>query len=125
MELGAIISGFTNNSDASFDWVVSGIPTGATLSTATFKVKLNETDPDSAILITKSITSSNQVGIGQIEDTGADTIGKIRFDLTPTDTGQLIPGTKYVYWVYITLNTGEKSCLEKGIIFSEQGDTHA
>ena len=126
MEQNGIISGFTNDSDASFIWTVTGIPFGATIASAKFQIKPTETSPDSAVIISKNVTGTDSAGVGQVEDDGAtDLIGRIRFDMIPANSALLIPGTQYAYWVQITLNSGQKTTLEKGQIFTEQGLLHA
>src|SRR5689334_20862071 len=114
MELNGRISGFTNDSDASFAWIVTGVPAGAFIASARFVVKPSQISPDSAIIISKVVTTSDNAGVGQVEDDGADTIGRVRIDMTPSDSALLTPLTEYAYWIQITLNTGQKTTLEKG-----------
>lgn len=87
--------------------VVKGIPTGVTLSNAYLYIVTGTP-------ISKSITSANVAGTGQIEDTGADGIGRIRFDLSATDTGQFTAETDYDFDISVTLSSGDKLTLERG-----------
>ena len=119
------IGGFTNNSYIGLRWTVSGVPAGSTIATGELIIKPTETSSDSASIIDKTITPSNVAGTGQVEDVGSTGVGIIRFDMPPSDTVKLIPGTKYTYWVEIVLNTSEKTIVEKGTIFAEQGSEHA
>jgi len=123
-EFNGIISNFANDVDISFDWTITTVPALSTIASAEFTVKTVETDPDSAAILVKIITPTNSTGVGQVEDTGSDGTGKIRFDLTPTDTAKLTPGVIYVYWVYVILNSGQTTLVEKGSIFSAQGASH-
>ena len=120
-----IISGFCDNNYISLVFDVPGVPAGSLMSTGLLTIKLTETAPDSAIVISKTITTTNVPGTGHIVDDGASGIGEIRFDLPAVDTGLLIPDVQYRYWVDIVLDSGEPSTLERGIIFSKQGSDHA
>lgn len=90
---------------------ITGIPTGLTISAADLTLK--STIGGSA-LFSKSITSSNVVGTGQIEDTGASGVGKIRFDLTDDDTLLMVADTLYYFDIQITLDNSDIITLEHG-----------
>lgn len=92
---------------------VRGLPSGITLTAALLTIKdaIATADPG---LIQKSITSSNVAGTGKIEDTGADGIGKIRFDLTTTNTLLMNADTEYYFDIQVTLSDGSILTLERG-----------
>lgn len=79
----AEIKGHVAGDDLEVRRTVTAIPSGQTLTNADFVVQ----NQDGTTFLTKSITASNQSGIGQIEDDGTtDQIGEIRFDLTSANT---------------------------------------
>lgn len=71
------------------------LPTGITFSKIYLTVKRRKTDPDSAKVLQKSITTSAGVD-GQITD-ATTTGGSIAFffDLSTTETDDLTPGTTF------------------------------
>lgn len=93
---------------------VLGVPSGVTISNAylTLKASIGLADPG---LFQKSITSANSPGTGQIEDTGASGVGKLRFDLGTADTLLMTADTSYFYDIAITLSSGDKLTLETGV----------
>src|SRR5262249_14899413 len=115
---------FANDDYLRIRWTVINLPFALSVLTATFVVKANEADPNSATVISKTITSTDSPDVGQIEDAGTNQTARLRFDLPPTDTNKLAPNVKYVYWCTVTLSTGEFSTIEKGEIFSFQGFSH-
>lgn len=122
-----IIGQFTLGSYLRLRYSATGLPSGSLLSTATLTIK--ETETASSALITKVITTSPSVGVGQVENTGASGTASLRFDLPPADTNLLVdidevPVNCY-YWVDILLNTGEVTTIEKGRIFALQGSVHS
>jgi proline racemase len=125
-EFNARLSNFATGNYLRLRWSVTGVPSGSAISSVTFKVKTTETDPDSALIISKTITTVNISGTGQIENTGATSgTGLVRVDLTSADTLLLTSGIRFVYWVDVSLSTGEISTLEAGVIFAQQGASHA
>jgi hypothetical protein len=87
----------------------------ATISTAWLTIKDEIADLDAAALMQKEITSSDVPGTGQIEDTGADGTGILRFDLTNDDTA-LLATTAYEYDVQILLSTTKLNTPQRGLI---------
>ena len=92
---------------------VRGLPSGVTITAGLLTIKdaIATADPG---LIQKSITSSNVAGTGQIEDTGASGIGKIRFDLTTTNTLLMTADTDYYFDIQVTLSNSDVLTLEHG-----------
>lgn len=125
-EFQSSIGNFCTGNYLRLRWSVAGVPSGSAISSVIFKVKNTESDPDSALVISKTITTVNVNGTGQIENTGTTTgTGLVRVDLTSTDTNFLTAGTQFVYWVDVSLTSGETVTLEKGAIFAQQGASHA
>lgn len=119
------ISGFSNNSNLGLRWTVSGLPANVLIDSAEFIIKPTATSSDIDTVLSKVVDTNNVVGEGQVEDTGADGIGEVRFDLVPADTSLLTPYVEYTYWVNIILDTGETTLAETGTIFAVQGSSHA
>ena len=105
--------GIVRGDQFSFRRIVRGVPAGVTISSAilTLKATIATADPG---LFQKSITSSNVVGTGQIEDTGASGIGKLRFDLTDDDTLLMTADTQYYFDIQVTMSSGDIFTLERG-----------
>ena len=96
---------FTCGDDVELQIEVPDIPTGQALMKAWFTVKriLPEADPG---LLQKVLTTTNAAGVGQITDDGAgDTVGKVRVDLTPTDSALM--SRKYKYGVKVRTSAGK------------------
>ncbi len=109
------IKGFAVSKDFNVERTVTGIPTGRTLARAWFTLKALPTDADPGVL-QKVITPTAQPGIGQITDTGADTVGKLVFEFTGAQTGALTAGKRYYYDIQIELDNGTDSQFEDGIV---------
>jgi len=105
--------GIVRGDQFSFRRIVRGVPAGVTISSAilTLKATIATADPG---LFQKSITSSNVVGTGQIEDTGSSGVGKLRFDLTDDDTLLMTADTQYYFDIQVTLSNGDILTLERG-----------
>lgn len=92
---------------------VTGIPSGVLISSAqlTLKSSIAQADPG---VFQKSVTSTNVAGTGQVEDTGASGIGKIRFDLVAADTLLLTADTEYFFDIQVKLDNNDIITLESG-----------
>lgn len=123
----ATIGQFTLGSYLRLRYTATGVPLGSVLFSAKLTIKSTETSNSS--LLSKIITASPNVGIGQIENIGASGTSVLRFDLPPVDTSLLVDSTESpincFYWVDITFDTGEVTTLEKGRIFALQGSIHS
>jgi len=90
---------------------VIGVPAGITISSAILTLK-------SAIggtaLFSKSITSSNVAGTGQIENTGTSGISVLRFDILDDDTLLMTADTEYFYDIQVILSSSDILTLETG-----------
>jgi len=84
---------------------VVDIPVGQTLAQAWFTVKRNLDDLDSAAIVQKIITSAPAAD-GQIEDTGSDGTGVIKFTLAPEDTELFDHHVVYVWDAQVETNIG-------------------
>lgn len=119
MQTNSRVSNFTNNSSLVLRRTVTGIPVGSLIASAEFVVKAAETDTDS--ILDKTVLPTDNPGVGQVEDTGTDQTGVVRFDLEPADTALMTPGTKYRFWIEVVLDSNELVCVELGEIFALQG----
>lgn len=123
MTVNSRIGNFATNSNLVLRRTVTGVPSGSLIASAEFVTKAAEDDADA--ILDKTVLPGDNPGVGQVEDTGVDGTGVIRFDLDPIDTALLTPGTKYRFWIEVVLDTGELVCIETGEIFSQQGSEHA
>lgn len=105
--------GFVRGDQFSIRRIVRRVPAGQTITSAilTIKSTIATADPGT---IQKSITSSNVPDTGKIEDTGASGVGKLRFDITDTDTLLLTADTEYFFDIQVTLSDGSIFTLESG-----------
>ena len=85
---------------------IVNIPSGYTVTEAWLTVKSAYSDVDGSAIFQKDVTSSNVAGTGQVEDTGADGVAEIRFDLTTTNTEAVTAGTTYYYDIQIRITDG-------------------
>lgn len=85
-----------------------------TIDKAWLMVKTAYSVLDASATISKAVTSTNIDGTGQIEDTGADGSGRLRFDLTNADTTVVTADTTYVYSIQVKLSNGWVQELETG-----------
>lgn len=106
-------NGIVRGDQFSLRRIVRGIPSGQLITSAILTIKdaIATADPG---LFQKSITSTNVTGTGEIEDTGATGIAKLRFDITSTDTLLFTADTEYLFDIQVTLSDGTKYTLESG-----------
>ena len=93
---------------------VNNIPAGRTLAEGWLTVKAAIADVDGSATFQKVITSSDVAGTGQIEDTGADGSGIIRFDISATNTLAMTAGTQHGYDIQVRLDNNDILTLETG-----------
>ena len=94
---------------------VNNIPSGDSISKAYLFVKAAYADADGSATFSKTVTSSNVAGTGQVEDTGSsDLSGRIRFDLTNANTTAVTADTPYYYDIQILTTLGSVFTLEIG-----------
>jgi len=109
----AEIKGIVAGDDLEVRRNVTAIPSGQTLTNADFVV----TSQAGVTFLTKSITLSNQSGIGQIEDDGTgDQIGVIRFDLTSANTLLFQDEIVRHYQIRVKTSAGKFYTVEEGLI---------
>lgn len=113
----------TVGDDKQLDRPVRDVPRGQALAQVTWTVKRNLSDPDASAVWQKRITTTDQVGVGQIEDPGTGGAGFVRFDYTQNDTNLLIPGIEYLYDIEVVSTAGKKETIEKGVLLAEAGVT--
>lgn len=98
------ITGFVLGDDHEVRRTVTGVPEGQTITKAWLTIKLKEKDADDDAVLQKSVTTTDQPGIGQIEeDASGDPEGTavVRFDLTNADTAPLIAQREYFFDVQV------------------------
>lgn len=113
------IDDFVSGDDLEIERTIAAVPTGITIVTAWFMVKRKFTDTDLEALISKTITSTNTVNVGWIEDQGSDGTGLIRFYLTQTETALLTPLSEYQYSIKIALSNDKVNTPERGVMVAE------
>jgi hypothetical protein len=100
-------------------------PAGTTIVQAWLTVKVNLTDLDAAALVQKIITTTNQPGIGQIENDGTGDVDfVVRFDLTAANT-LLIGNRARHYDIQIRTAAGNPNTPERGLIYGKEQVTIA
>lgn len=118
--LEATIKGFVVGDDLgikrTIDRSLSKLPNGTTIVLAWMTVKKKVADTDVEAVFQKVITTSNQAGIGQIENDGAGDVDPVlRFDLVRADT--LGIGTRARFYdIQVKTNTNKIYTPEKGRI---------
>jgi hypothetical protein len=100
-------------------------PPGTTIDLGWLTIKVNLTDLDAAALVQKVITTTNQPGIGHIENNGAGDVDFVlRFDLTAADT--LLIGNRARHFdVQIRPVGGEPKTPQRGLIYGKEQVTIA
>ena len=95
---------------------ITNLPAGVTVTKAWLMVKTAYSVADGSATISKSITSSNVAGTGQIEATGSSTsrTAVIRFDFTNTNTTAVTAAVVYVYDIQILLSNADLITIETG-----------
>jgi len=91
------------------------LPSSRTIAEAWLTLKAAIADADASATWQKIITSSDVVGTGMIEDTGADGSGVIRFDATASNTLAMTAYVNYFYDIQIRLDNNNILTLESGI----------
>lgn len=94
---------------------VNKIPSSRTIAEAWLTVKAAIADADGSATFQKIITTADVSGTGQIEDSGADGSGILRFDLTAANTTAMTAGTQYFYDISIRLDNNSILTLETGM----------
>jgi hypothetical protein len=110
------IRDFVSGDDLDVWRTISEIPTGQILSKAWFTVKTGPSVADVAAIFQKTITTAPVTGQGAITDTGADTIGRVRFELTHVNTALLSDGVAYYYDIQVLTDAGKIYTPERGLI---------
>jgi hypothetical protein len=113
------IDDFVSGDDLEIERSITSIPDGVIISTAWFMVKRKFSDTDAHALISKTITATNTVNVGWIEDTGIDGDGLIRFYLTAAETVLLTPLSEYQYSIKLKLDNDKVNTPERGVIVAE------
>lgn len=101
MAFATVVLGFAGD-DVELRVTVDGVSPADLLASMTLTVKPAFSTPDAQAALTKTITPTDQPGIGQIENTGASGTGEARFDLLAAETAAL--GAK-VYWYDVRTQT--------------------
>lgn len=87
--------------------VITGLPSGVTLSKAWLTLKALPTDVDPGVL-QKTITTTLVAGSGQITDDGTtDQAGALAFIFTAANTAALTAGRSYPFDVKVLYSNGE------------------
>lgn len=111
----ATITNFIAGDDLTIERSVTNVTSGAVIASAWFTVKRSYSDLDSVAIIQKIVTAVLSSD-GQIDDTGVDGTGHVKFLLTSTDTEKLTPLSDYKYDIQIRLNSGVINTPELGVI---------
>ena len=93
---------------------IAGIPAGRTVDEGWLTVKSSKSDADGSAVFQKLITSSANVGVGQIENQGAKGTALARFDLSAANTGALTAGGLYYYDIQVRLDNNNIYTIESG-----------
>ena len=93
---------------------VTGIPASRTVDEAWLTVKSSKSVADASAVFQKLITTSVNVGVGQIEITGTKGAALIRFDLSAANTGALTAGSLYYYDIQVRLDNNNIYTIESG-----------
>lgn len=112
------ITGFVQGDDLDIVRTITGIPATQTLDKVRLTIKAPAAE---TILVSKLVTSSLVAGVGQIEDTGADGEGVVRFQLTGGTTGDttsLVAGTAYRFDIQCKTSAGKYYTPNVGTITS-------
>lgn len=110
--LSVVIDEYVGGDDLSVERTVTSIPVGRTITKAWLTIKAKPGDADPGI-VSKIITVTPVVDVGQITDPGADGTGTVLFFLTPEDTQTtLTVGKSYAYDIQVKFDSGEISTLE-------------
>lgn len=104
----------------SFRRTVTGVPSGVTIASAILTIKAALADVDGSAIVQKSITTSNVSGTGHVEDTGADGIGVLRFDMGSADTLAMTADIKYYFDIQVTLSSGDVLTIESGVTTAKE-----
>lgn len=93
---------------------VPGIPASRTVDEAWLTVKSSKSHADAAAIFQKLITTSPNVGVGQIENQGAKGTALLRFDISAANTGALTAGALYYFDIQVRLDTNNIYTIESG-----------
>jgi hypothetical protein len=104
--------------------VYTGLPTGISIDTAWFTVKVSTSDPDPG-LIQKVITPTEGPNGHIVVDNTSEGFLEMFFDPTRTETLMASTGIDYVYDVQVRTTTSKIYTLEKGNISFIAGVTSA
>lgn len=115
----------TQGDDLDLTRTIPGLPSGQSLTTAWLMVKTRASDADAAALISKTITTTNVAGVGQITDAGASGTAQLLFNLTAADTRALPPATPLALSVKVKLANGKEGTTELGTLTAAQAVVQA
>ncbi len=130
----AVVEGDALTIRRTIDRQGSGLASGATLTKAWLTIKSSFDDTDPSALVQKEITTTDQPGIGQIEDDGAGDVDPVvRFDLLAADTEAIVDAarvtaglvTEKYYDIQVLTSAGGPYTGERGRIFTEPQVTDA
>lgn len=85
--------------------IVTGVPSGVTISSAKLTVKTNLSDPIGSAIFSLSAT---------VEDAGSSGTGTVRWDLTAANNNAVTAGTLYFFDQQYTFSDGSILTLETG-----------
>lgn len=96
-------------------WTIDLLASGRTVTKAYLMVKPTYATVDGSATISKTITTANSAGVGQIEDDGTtDGSAILRFDFTNTNTTAPTAETVYYWDVVAILDNGEAYTVDGG-----------
>ena len=113
-DLGVSISGFVVGDDLEINRTITGLPSA--IATAWLPVKREPTQEDGDAILSKTITTGDVPGTGQIETAGGPGVdGVLRFDLEPADT-RALGALEWIHDIQIELSNGALYTVEIGTI---------
>ncbi len=99
--LNAVIINFVVGDSLLLTRTIANIDPADGLASAVMRVKRYREDVDGSAIFTKTITVAQVAGQGQIVDTGSTVdgngIASLLFELTPANTGRLVPNWAYSF----------------------------
>ncbi len=118
--LNAVIQNFVVGDSLLLTRTISNIDPLDGLASAVFSVKRYREDVDGSAIFTKTITTAQVAGQGQIVDTGStidgNGIASLLFELTSANTGRLVSNCAYAFDISVKTMAGAIYTPETGII---------
>lgn len=95
------------------------VPSTSTVESATLTLKTSA-DDNNPNLFQKSITTTNTVDEGHVEDAGSSGVAVLRFDITSSNTLLMTAGTQYDFDIKVTMSDGAIVTIESGKVSARE-----